>query len=61
MEETLAKALQNSPVLMQTGPAMRGDSDTIKRHMELLGSHPEWQDLYQKISASIQTDFTALK
>ncbi len=61
MEETLAKALQNSPGKMQTGPAMRGDSDTIKRHLELLGRHPEWQDLYKKISASIQTAYPKLK
>ena len=61
MEETLAKALQNSPGKMQTGPAMRGDSDTLKRHLELLGQHPEWQDLYQKISASIQIAYPDLK
>ncbi|MCC6280070.1 MAG: DUF2520 domain-containing protein [Saprospiraceae bacterium] len=61
MEETLAKALQNSPDKMQTGPAIRGDMDTIKRHLELLGDHPEWQDLYKKISESIQTAFQKSK
>lgn len=61
MEETLAKALQNSPDKMQTGPAMRGDSDTIKRHLELLGGHAEWQDLYKKLSDSIQFAFQNMK
>jgi len=61
MEETLAKALQNAPGKMQTGPAMRGDSDTIKRHLKLLEQHPEWQDLYKKISDSIQIAFSDLK
>ncbi|HRI61967.1 MAG TPA: DUF2520 domain-containing protein, partial [Saprospiraceae bacterium] len=32
MEETLAKALRDSPARMQTGPALRGDMDTVKRH-----------------------------
>lgn len=54
MEETLAKALNNSPEKMQTGPAIRGDEDTIKRHLSLLENHPEWQELYQRISQSIR-------
>ncbi len=61
MEETLAKALKNAPGKMQTGPAMRGDSDTINRHLKLLEQHPEWQDLYKKISDSIQDSISDLK
>lgn len=57
MEETLAKALQNSPANMQTGPAVRGDSDTIKRHLALLEGHADWQELYRRISESIR-DFS---
>jgi predicted short-subunit dehydrogenase-like oxidoreductase (DUF2520 family) len=53
MEETLAKALQNSPEKAQTGPAIRGDEDTIVRHLALLQAHPDWQGLYEKISHSI--------
>lgn len=53
MEETLAKALHDSPVRMQTGPAARGDGDTIRRHLELLKNRPEWRELYLKMSASI--------
>lgn len=54
MEETLAKALLESPARMQTGPAIRGDSDTIQRHLALLAEHPDWRDLYQKLSENIR-------
>jgi predicted short-subunit dehydrogenase-like oxidoreductase (DUF2520 family) len=53
MEETLAKALQDSPAKMQTGPARRGDLDTISRHLALLKGHPAWQDIYDKISKDV--------
>ncbi|HAD10901.1 MAG TPA: DUF2520 domain-containing protein [Saprospirales bacterium] len=53
MEETLAKALQDSPERMQTGPAMRGDLDTVKRHLALLQNNPDWQDIYRIMSENI--------
>lgn len=53
MEETLHKALQDSPARMQTGPAIRGDSDTVQAHLTLLENHPEWQELYRKLTKSI--------
>lgn len=53
MEETLAKALQDSPSRMQTGPAMRGDLDTLQRHLELLKQHPEWVAIYRGLSGDI--------
>lgn len=56
MEETLAKALHDSPERMQTGPAARGDADTIRRHLELLKNRPEWRELYEKLSVSINPD-----
>lgn len=54
MEETLAKALQNAPVLMQTGPAVRGDQETIQRHLNLLSGHPEWKALYAGLTESVR-------
>lgn len=54
MEETLAKALQDSPARMQTGPALRGDDDTLNRHLALLQKHPAWQELYTRLSDSIR-------
>ncbi|MCC6459395.1 MAG: DUF2520 domain-containing protein [Saprospiraceae bacterium] len=53
MEETLAKALQESPARMQTGPAVRGDVDTILRHVEQLKPYPELRDLYLNLSKNI--------
>jgi predicted short-subunit dehydrogenase-like oxidoreductase (DUF2520 family) len=53
MEETIAKALQDSPARMQTGPAIRGDKDTIQRHVDLLCQHPQWLALYQKMTLDI--------
>jgi len=56
MEETLAKALQDSPERMQTGPAVRGDVDTIHRHLSLLEAYPEWRTLYAGLTHSINGD-----
>jgi predicted short-subunit dehydrogenase-like oxidoreductase (DUF2520 family) len=56
MEETLAKALQDSPTRMQTGPAIRGDRDTVERHLALLAQHPAWRELYERLSQSINPD-----
>jgi predicted short-subunit dehydrogenase-like oxidoreductase (DUF2520 family) len=54
MEETLAKALRESPEKMQTGPAIRGDMDTLSRHLAQLKTHPDWEELYRKLSLSIE-------
>ncbi len=53
MEETVAKALLDSPQAMQTGPAIRGDTDTIRRHLAWLEAHPLWRTLYVDMSQSI--------
>lgn len=53
MDETLAKAINDSPAKMQTGPAVRGDKDTIERHLTLLNQHPEWKKIYALISEDI--------
>jgi len=54
--ETIAKALDLSPENSQTGPAMRKDHITIKKHLELLSFSPEFQDIYRSITKSI-TEF----
>lgn len=53
MEETLAKAIQDSPARMQTGPAVRGDLETMRRHLDDLQDHPAWRDLYERLSKNI--------
>lgn len=38
----------------QTGPARRGDYASQKAHLSLLGGKPEWQQVYEAISRSIE-------
>ena len=39
---------------LQTGPAVREDTQTLQRHLALLAPHPNWQQLYRQLTASIQ-------
>lgn len=57
VKETIAKAIQSGPELMQTGPARRGDLEVVEAHLSRLESHPAWQRLYQEISAAIQDHY----
>jgi predicted short-subunit dehydrogenase-like oxidoreductase (DUF2520 family) len=41
------------PSESQTGPAARGDFQTIEKHLRLLESHPEWEKIYSIISKNI--------
>jgi len=52
--ETAAKAQAFSPRAVQTGPAVRGDEGTLKRHREFLKENSELLELYDKISTSIR-------
>ena len=56
IDETAAKVHVLSPSQAQTGPAIRYDENVIGKHLEALASHPEWQDLYERISKSIHND-----
>jgi predicted short-subunit dehydrogenase-like oxidoreductase (DUF2520 family) len=58
MEETLLKACSADPANGQTGPAIRGDSNTIQEHIKLLSSRPDLQKLYTFISSKIQEYFS---
>ncbi len=51
MKETLRKAIDLSPVDAQTGPARRGDHQTITAHLELLNSTQK--EVYKSITQSI--------
>jgi len=54
IRETIKKALDDNPIDNQTGPAVRGDSETIKKHVAMLSSFDEAiRDLYTDISQSI--------
>lgn len=51
--ETVRRATQGNPHEVQTGPAMRGDKNTIDRHLQKLSETPELQEIYTLITQSI--------
>ena len=51
--ETLSKSLEIGPDQSQTGPAVRGDVETLERHMQYLHRSPDLADIYQKLSQHI--------
>ena len=53
IEETVCKLADISPHDAQTGPAIRGDQKTVQRHLELLASLPQHQEIYKLLSHSI--------
>ena len=54
LEETFQKLREMDPRAAQTGPAVRGDIETMNKHRELLKDHPEWEKLYTFISREIE-------
>ena len=54
IDQTFDRLKNNAPHLVQTGPAIRRDENTIQNHIALLNSHPHWQRIYADITASIQ-------
>jgi predicted short-subunit dehydrogenase-like oxidoreductase (DUF2520 family) len=55
IRETFNKALDLGPAKSQTGPAVRIDQNTIKKHVDLLSYSQELQVLYKRITDSIQS------
>ncbi|MGQ8869772.1 Rossmann-like and DUF2520 domain-containing protein [Myroides sp. TSA_177.3] len=51
--ETANKIMHLSPFEAQTGPASRGDQNTINQHLEML-TDPTRKEIYQLITKSIQ-------
>ena len=51
--ETASRLKAFSPGEVQTGPAARNDSQTIEKHIKLLGSYPDLQKIYRLMTASI--------
>ena len=55
--ETAAKILHQSPAQAQTGPAIRNDVPTIKRHESFLEDYPaDFLDIYKLMSKAIQEE-----
>jgi predicted short-subunit dehydrogenase-like oxidoreductase (DUF2520 family) len=54
IEETALRLKDTSPKKAQTGPAIRNDSETIHKHLELLSAHPQLKNIYILLTESIQ-------
>ena len=54
IEETASRLKDTSPQQAQTGPALRHDSETIHKHIELLKAHPQLKNIYVLLTESIQ-------
>lgn len=51
--QTIEKLNYGSPSEMQTGPAMRGDKETIQMHINKLENNKEMQEIYKIMTDSI--------
>ena len=55
ISETASKAIvSGNPKEVQTGPAIRNDIKVMQRHLELLASNPQLQEIYAIISENIK-------
>ena len=55
IEETVNKLKIQKPVLSQTGPAIRNDKQTLKKHLVLLKTNKQYLKLYERLTNSIQS------
>ncbi len=56
LKQQVAGLESEDPIMHQTGPAVRGDFNTIEAHLKML-ENPELADLYSKISELIQKEY----
>lgn len=55
IDETTARVKKISPPQAQTGPALRHDMETIKKHLDMLQAHPQLRKLYEFMTENIQS------
>src|SRR5690606_14936852 len=53
IDNTFYRLHHAAPSSLQTGPAVRGDTDTIDKHRALLAMHPQLLKLYEFLTESI--------
>jgi predicted short-subunit dehydrogenase-like oxidoreductase (DUF2520 family) len=53
IRQTARNTLKGDVFTLQTGPAVRGDQETIRQHLELLSSHPDYKEIYDLITRTI--------
>lgn len=51
--ETAQKVQHKTPNQVQTGPAIRNDEITIKKHLNFISEHDDWKQIYQLLSQEI--------
>ena len=54
IQDTVEKLSHRSPKTLQSGPAIRGDEQTINAQMQMLSDYPMFARLYEILSRSIQ-------
>ena len=54
INETIRKIANDHPANTQTGPAKRNDQDVIQEHLRMLEPYPNYSEVYQSITKSIQ-------
>ncbi len=54
--ETAEKVMDHEPRDVQTGPAIRRDESTIRKHLALLVSEPDLSELYASLSDRLRGD-----
>ncbi len=54
IRETAARVERYPPQEVQTGPAIRGDAGTIRRHLEVLSGYDDIKERYQVFSDQIE-------
>lgn len=54
IQETVSKIANHPAKSMQTGPAIRKDNQTIQRHLAFLERYPDYRNIYQLLTKSIQ-------
>ncbi|MEZ5016020.1 MAG: DUF2520 domain-containing protein [Flavipsychrobacter sp.] len=61
IHQTVERLQTQSPYSTQTGPAIRKDMGTIKKHMDMLSSNTSWQKVYESITTSIDNSYSTDK
>jgi predicted short-subunit dehydrogenase-like oxidoreductase (DUF2520 family) len=56
IRETAGRLSRISPRDAQTGPAVRGDGATIRRHLELIGNYKDIKEVYTLLTRQIQEE-----
>ncbi len=54
IRETVGRLETVSPSTSMTGPAVRSDEETIRKHLDILEAHPQLQKVYRFLSDSIE-------